>query len=133
MKAIGIIFSLMLGMNAVAQTNLTPAHIVTQKGDTIHGQAEKRTEARNSRQCVFVAEGSSAAVTYRPGEIACYRYEDDGRLYVSKEVELFGKTERVFVEQLIRGKVSLCMTSSKLGQERFSSLKIKRGNRWSTM
>ena len=61
--------------------------------------------AKDNLQFFHVMKGSEI-IRYTPYEVVEYGF-NDGRIYVSKEVQLNGKTKRVFLEQLYLGNVSL--------------------------
>jgi len=90
-----------------AQVNLRDGIVITLGGDTLSGMIDYRTDAINAQQCVFMANGASAATTYKPGQIAGYRFLDNGRYYVSREVPMPDSTRRtVFLEFLVRGQLN---------------------------
>nr|MCR5394962.1 hypothetical protein [Bacteroidales bacterium] len=91
-----------------AQVNLREGIVITLVGDTLHGDIDYRTDAMNAEHCSFRQDGQSEVRTYRPGEIYGYRFIDNGRYYVSKEVtNENGKSEMFFLEFVVRGKLNL--------------------------
>lgn len=100
-------FLLFASMRTYGQINPHPGYIVTNENDTISGTLDLRTSSVNSRQCTFRAMGERDFKTYSPGEVKAYRFEDDGTLYVSRNVEVDGKKREVFLEYLVKGIVSL--------------------------
>lgn len=100
-------FLLFASIRAYGQINPHPGYIVTNENDTISGTLDLRTSSVNSRQCTFRAMGENGFKTYSPGEVKAYRFEDDGTLYVSRNVEVDGKKREVFLEYLVKGIVSL--------------------------
>ena len=110
MRTLILSFLLMLATGiGYAQNNLREGIVITLAGDTLHGDIEFRTDAINAKQCVFIADGAKEAKTYLPGEIAAYRFLDNGRFYVSRTVptedNLFEQT--LFLEYLVRGQMSV--------------------------
>lgn len=101
-------------MNAYAQINLIEGYVITLQGDTIHGSIEYRSDNRNSSKCIFMADGTQDYKTFLPGEIYGYRFLDNGRFYVSKDVPMNGKTEKYFLEYVMRAQVSLYFLGNKL-------------------
>ncbi|MCR5362618.1 MAG: hypothetical protein K6E73_11510 [Bacteroidales bacterium] len=92
---------------ASAQVNLREGIVITLGGDTLHGMIDYRTDRINAEQCVFMADHASAATTYKPGEIAGYRFMDNGRYYVSRTVPMPDSTmQTVFLEFLVRGQLN---------------------------
>lgn len=72
-----------------AQNNYRPGFIITVQKDTIYGEIDYRTDKMNAKRCVFQSQGNDTEpVTYHPFEILGYRFTDDGKYYVSKNIEL---------------------------------------------
>ena len=91
-----------------AQVNLREGIVITLVGDTLHGDIDYRTDAMNAEHCSFIQDGQSEVRTYHPGEIYGYRFIDNGRFYVSKEVtNEHGMSEMLFLEFVVRGKLNL--------------------------
>lgn len=89
------------------QVNPKPGYIVGQLNDTIYGTIDFRTTARNAHVCVFKAAADSVFKEYTPQDIYAYRFTDDGKYYVSRQVNISGMPERLFLECLIGGIVNL--------------------------
>jgi len=107
-----LILSLLFTVTS-AQINLREGIVITLGGDTLSGMIDYRTDAINAQQCVFMANGASAATTYKPGEIAGYRFLDNGRYYVSREIPMPDGTNRMmFLEYVLSGQMSLYYRSS---------------------
>lgn len=92
-----------------AQSNYRPGFIITLQKDTIYGEIDYRTDKMNAKRCVFRAQNNETElVTYHPFEIQGYRFTDDGKYYVSKNIELqYGIPKPVFLEYLLQGMKSL--------------------------
>ena len=99
-----------------AQINLREGIVITLQGDTLQGDIDYRSDFQNAQRCVFVAPGATAPTTYLPGEIQGYRFTDNGRYYVSKEVPTHADSEfkkMAFVEFVVRGNVSFYYISDR--------------------
>ena len=111
-----ILLSLSLFLSyATAQINLREGIVITLQGDTLHGDIDYRTDAINAEKCVFIANGETQYKTYLPGEIQGYRFVDNGRYYVSKEVPTHADSKfkkMVFVEYVVKGNVSFYYLST---------------------
>ena len=91
-----------------AQDNLREGIVITLQGDTLHGQIDYRTDAKNAQQCWFLSDDASDVHIYKPGEITAYRFLDNGRFYVSRSVPLPDGLQRTcFLEYVLSGKMSL--------------------------
>lgn len=91
-----------------AQDNLREGIVITLQGDTLYGQIDYRTDAKNAQQCCFLSDDASDVHIYKPGEITAYRFLDNGRFYVSRSVPLPDGLQRTcFLEYVLSGKMSL--------------------------
>lgn len=107
----------LIGLNACllfipllyAQSNYRPGFIITLQKDTVYGEIDYRTDQKNAKRCVFRAENNAAEpVVYHPFDILGYRFTDDGRYYVSRNIELqHGVPKPIFLEYLLQGMKSL--------------------------
>ncbi len=83
-------------------TNFRKGYIISLENDTISGLVDFRLDEENMCFVNFQAEGETNARQYFPGEITGYRLIDDGKFYVSKEIEIRdNKPQTVFVEYLV--------------------------------
>ena len=98
---------LFITMTASAQVNPKQGYIITNEGDTIHGIIDYRSDARNARECHFMAAGSQEYKVYAPADIKGYRFAEDGIYYVTRTFKVDGQEKTFFAEYLLRGGVSL--------------------------
>lgn len=94
-------------LTAASQVNPKKGYVITNAGDTIHGNIDYRTDTRNCQECLFQAEGTGAFVSYKPDDIRGYRFANDGVYYVSRTFPVEGTDIRMFAEYIIQGGVSL--------------------------
>jgi len=107
-KASLIFFALFITSILInAQSNFRPGYIITNEIDTISGLIDFRTYKMNAHTCKFKTSDASAEKVYSPGDIYGYRFTDDGKYYVTKDVEIDGQQKKVFLEYLIQGLISL--------------------------
>ena len=67
-------FVMLLGILPLkAQIDPQAGYIITNENDTLRGIIDYRTDAKNSRSCLFVADGETEYKEYLPNEIKCYR------------------------------------------------------------
>ena len=90
-----------------AQTNPKPGCIITYDNDSVFGVIDYRTESRNAMECKFQKGGTGEFTTYTPADIKGYRLSDKGAFYLTKTVNINGKTLQLFAEYLLKGGVSL--------------------------
>lgn len=92
-----------------AQSNYRPGYIITLQKDTVYGKIDYRMDKMNAKRCVFLPNSDDTKpVTYQPFEITGYRFTDDGRYYISRNVELKrGEPKPVFLEYLLQAMKSL--------------------------
>ena len=90
-----------------AQINPQAGYIITNENDTLRGIIDYRTDAKNSRSCLFMADGETDYKEYLPNEIKCYRLSESGAYYVSKTFPIDNEQRTFFAEYLLEGGVSL--------------------------
>ncbi len=93
---------LIFTLNTIAQ-DFRQGFIVTLENDTIHGEINYATPAKNYQRCQFVVEGLPGE--YAPEQIAAYGWKND-KLYMS------GIEQGVFVEVLVMGNLTLFKSGS---------------------
>jgi hypothetical protein len=84
-----------------AQGDFHKGFLITNTGDTIHGQVHMGSNVANCKKCEFL-KNDSELESYFPGDISAYRIQDE-KFYVSKEILLDSIPERVFLEYLVNG------------------------------
>jgi len=108
MKKITITVLLLLTVTMLnAQSNYRPGYIITNNNDTVNGFIDFRTDKANARVCKFKPSETGGERLYNPGEIAGFRYIEDGKYYVSRDFLIKGKQEKAFWEYLVQGVLSL--------------------------
>jgi hypothetical protein len=85
-----------------AQSVFREGYVIDLKNDTLVGELDYRGDIAMGEKCVFKLKGSATVVEYKPTDIQGYRFKDD-RYFVAKEIE----GEKVFLEFLIKGKISI--------------------------
>jgi hypothetical protein len=89
----------------VAQNNFTPGYIISNTNDTIRGYIQQFTSG--STICNFKKSTEGPAIAYTPVDISAYRFDDNGKFFVSKEAPLESGNKILFLEFLIKGKASI--------------------------
>ena len=92
---------------AMAQANPKSGYIITNNGDTIRGIIDFRTNERLSTQCDFWANGETEGKNYKPGEIEGFRFDDNGKYFVTRRLNVTGEPELYFAEYIVQGKMNL--------------------------
>lgn len=92
---------------SMAQQNPKAGFIITNKGDTIRGNIDFRTNERLSRQCDFQANGTTGYKTYKPGDIDGFRFDNNGKYFVARRLNVTGTPELYFAEFIVQGKMNL--------------------------
>ena len=90
-----------------AQGNYERGYIITNQQDTITGWINLRTNKNNQKQCEFKPDLNAAAKIYLPQDIAGYRFTDNSKYYVSREIRLNKTPQKVFLEFLVKGIMNL--------------------------
>lgn len=99
--------ALMMSLSTMAQRNPKSGFIITNTGDTIRGIIDFRTNENLSRQCEFWANGGSEGKTYKPGEIEGFRFDDGGKYFVTRRLNVTGEPELYFAEFMVQGMMNL--------------------------
>ena len=94
-------------LSTFAQSNFKEGYIITNGNDTVHGLIDFRTDQVNTYACTFKAAEKSSETLYLPGEIAGFRFENEGKYYVTRTVEIDGLKRTVFLEFLLQGMLNL--------------------------
>ena len=104
-----LIFVFILSANSLfAQlNNFKSGYIITNQGDTVFGQIDLRTDQINQEQCTFRKNSEVTPVVYKPNDIKGYYFVDDGKYYISKNIEINGEKMNVFMEYLVKGMLNL--------------------------
>lgn len=92
---------------AMAQANPKSGYVITNSGDTIRGIIDLRTNERLSTQCEFWANGEKEGKTYKPGDIEGFRFDNNGKYFVSRRLNVTGEPELYFAEYMVQGKMNL--------------------------
>ncbi len=92
---------------AMAQINPKSGIIITNSGDTIRGIIDFRTNETLSRECEFWAEGKTEGKTYKPGDIEGFRFDGNGKYFVTRKLDVDGKPRLYFAEFMVKGKMNL--------------------------
>lgn len=99
---------------SMAQQNPKAGFIITNKGDTVRGTIDFRTNERLSRQCDFQANGTTGYKTYKPGDIEGFRFDNNGKYFVARRLNVTGTPELYFAEFIVQGKMNLyCVVNNK--------------------
>jgi hypothetical protein len=88
------------------QERYRPGYIITYNSDTIRGLIKLKSNFENSKSCVFKSEKNQLPKVFSPDDIRVYRIEN-GKYYLSKEVEIDSLKKKVFLEYLVDGIVDL--------------------------
>ena len=98
---------------AMAQINPKSGIIITNSGDTIRGVIDFRTNEKLSKECEFWPEGKTEGKTYKPGDIEGFRFDDNGKYFVTRKLNVDGKPRLYFAEFMVKGMMNLyCVVES---------------------
>lgn len=93
----------LISLSLSSQYNFKTAFVITNSGDTLHGQVDYRSPQLNAQNCRFRASVNDSIRTYLPAEIAAYRLTNEGVYYVSREITIDSVKTTVFLEYLVDG------------------------------
>jgi len=100
-----VLFCFLFSINA--QENYSSGYIITNTYDTIRGYIDYKTDIQNAKVCHFKPNLNDKEQSFLPGQIAGYRFTDEGRFYVTKSVTIKDSTCTVFLEYLVKGIMNL--------------------------
>ena len=116
-KTLFILYSLLFtAALSMAQTNPKPGYIITNTGDTVRGILDFRTNDLLSKKCVFKANGESESKTYNPGDIESFRFDHNGKYFVTRRLNVFGEPQLYFAEFMVQGKMNLYCVADKYNE-----------------
>lgn len=108
-----------------AQNNYKSGYLITNENDTIRGLINLRTNKMNAKVCEFKQTEADNSKVYYPGDIAGYRFTDEGRFYITKDIEIDSILRTVFIEYLLQGTMNLYFYSDNLDYYFFEDEKGK--------
>jgi hypothetical protein len=95
----------------MAQVNPKSGIVITNTGDTLRGNIDLRTNEKLSKQCTFQANGESETKIYKPGDIEGFRFDEGGKFFVTRRLNVTGEPQLYFAEFMVQGKMNLyCIT-----------------------
>lgn len=88
-----------------AQYNFKPGYYIDHKGDTVKGLINSLSMRSNSEKCEFKTSLEAATIIFLPNQIQSYKFED-GKYYISKKFKINNIEQNIFMEVLIKGRIS---------------------------
>lgn len=92
--------------SSFAQHNAFDGYIIDLQGNEIHGKLDFNTNAILAKECSFCDENSQYH-TYVPGEILGFRFDHNGKYYVTRSFTINGENVVAFAEYIVQGKMDL--------------------------
>ena len=110
-QIISLLVFALCSLAAAAQHNPRAGYIISNAGDTIHGHIDLRSDVLLSHACTFKPDGADTYTTYTPDSIRAFRFDDNGKYYVSIHLPLEGTMQQCFAEFLVDGVMNLYYVS----------------------
>ena len=107
LKFTALIILTMLPSMIYAQLNPKQGYIITNQNDTIYGTIDYLSDTKCAYNCRFMPAGETEYKVYKPGEIAAYRFSNNGVFYITKTFKVENEQKTFFAEYLVKGGVSL--------------------------
>jgi hypothetical protein len=104
-RFIPVCFILVLSFSAL-HAQFKEGYIITNNNDTLVGYLNFEGSMINSNRCSFKSAPDSDAVTYYPGEIIGFRF-NNSKFFITREIFRENELQKVFLEWLIKGKASI--------------------------
>lgn len=88
------------------ETRFHSGYIITASKDTIQGEIMLRTDEQNSKSCIFRKNPQSEEQHFSPAELHSYHFIN-GKHYYSQQVTLDQEPKLLFLECLVKGRLTL--------------------------
>lgn len=93
-------------LNSVLFSQFKEGYIIENNDDTIYGYIDFEGAIKNSDHCTFKSNQDSTIHVYYPGDIKAFRYTN-GKYFITSEIPVNNKPQKVFLEWLIKGRASI--------------------------
>ncbi len=100
-------------ISAYGQDNYKPGYVITNSLDTIRGYL-LNVNTNPYKECSFKKSLNENVVVYSPDQIYGYRFEDNGKFYISKDTPVDKSMKRYFLEYMIQGKANIYLRTDQL-------------------
>ena len=101
-----VLFYSISNLNLLAQENFKSGYIITNSNDTVKGFISI-ANVYPYTNCSFRINSNDKYEDYHAGEIKAYRFETDGKYYISKVTPTPSGDKVFFLEYLIKGKANI--------------------------
>ena len=101
------IFTL-ISMTIYGQENYKPGYIITNSMDTIRGYILS-VNNKPYKECCFKKDIKDKPQIYLPDQIFAYRFDGNGKFFISKDTPDQNGTTKYFLEFMIQGKANIYM------------------------
>jgi len=129
-KSIYVLFVILLliSIKSYSQENYKPGTIITNTNDTISGYLLS-VNTNPYKECKFKKSLADKAVVYSPDQLYGYRFDENGKYYISKDTPENKGFKKYFLEYLIQGKANIYFRTDKtehfyIETERFKMLEL---------
>lgn len=105
-RILSFTFIVLLFFTAKGQSDFRPGYITNLNGDTINGLISYNRDKVNAKLCIFKRDTELNKETFTPDQIKSYKFTD-GKYFISSTSLNYEFNEIVFLEYLLKGKVSV--------------------------
>lgn len=98
---------ILIPISVYSQHTYKEGFIISNEGDTIQGYIYSKGDVSLSKECRFKSNVKEDPLYYEPFSIKSFRFNNSGRYYISKLVEIEGRFFPMFVEYVLDGVVDL--------------------------
>jgi len=106
-RLLTILFLSVLSVSpSLSQNNIQKGYVVTLNNDTLSGYIKYRNNRFNCTKCIYYSKTDNKPITFLPGEIYSYRF-NDSKYYVSRKIKKGSIEKWVFLEYLVNGIANL--------------------------
>jgi len=110
-----LLISLALSFSSLCYSQFREGFIITNDNKTTYGYINFEGSIINSDRCEFRSQPDDETQIFKPGEIKAYRF-NNSKFFSSMEIPVNNVPKTVFIEWLIKGRVSILTYSASVSE-----------------
>jgi len=118
MKKTALLFAFIIAATLQCNSQFKEGYIITNDDKTINGYINFQGSINNSDHCEFRLQPEGDVRVYEPGEIKAFRF-NDSKYFSSMEISINNNPKIVFLEWLIKGRVSILEYKPSISETRY--------------
>lgn len=118
MKKAALLIALIIAVTLQCNSQFKEGYIITNDDKTLNGYINFQGSVNNSDRCEFRLQPEGDVQVYKPGEIKAFRFTNS-KYFSSMEISVNNEPKMVFLEWLIKGRVSILEYNPSVSETRF--------------